>query len=108
MDSVGGDVVYHRGTRLHQPTSVVGLDRGAWEGRMGSCSRTPCSWGAYVSDLRPELMAKAVEEFSAKQFTEDVMDNITLYAPCAMGQVVSARNVHSNRFPSYAGLQTIS
>ena len=44
-------------------------------------------------------MAKAVEEFSATQFTENVMDNITLYAPCAMGQVVSARNVHSIRFP---------
>jgi aryl-alcohol dehydrogenase-like predicted oxidoreductase len=48
----------------------------------------------YVSDLRPELMVRAVEEFSAKQFTEDVVDNITLYAPCAMGQVVTARNVH--------------
>jgi leucine dehydrogenase len=57
----------------------------------------------YVSDLRPELMAKAVEDFSAKQFTEDVMDNITLYAPCAMGQVVSARNVHSIRFPIICG-----
>ena len=48
-------------------------------------------------------MVKAAEEFSAKQFTEDVMDNITLYAPCAMGQVVSARNVHSIRFPIICG-----
>jgi glutamate dehydrogenase/leucine dehydrogenase len=31
------------------------------------------------------------------------MDNITLYAPCAMGQVVSARNVHSIRFPIICG-----
>jgi glutamate dehydrogenase/leucine dehydrogenase len=57
----------------------------------------------YVSDLRPELMLKAVEEFSAKPFTEDVVDNITLYAPCAMGQVVSARNVHRIRFPIICG-----
>jgi glutamate dehydrogenase/leucine dehydrogenase len=48
-------------------------------------------------------VVKAVEEFSAKQFTEDVVDNITLYAPCAMGQVVSARNVHSIRFPIICG-----
>jgi leucine dehydrogenase len=57
----------------------------------------------YVSDLRPELVVKAVEEFSAKRFTEDVVDNIILYAPCAMGQVVSARNVHSIRFPIICG-----
>lgn len=57
----------------------------------------------YVSDLRPELMLKAVEEFSAKPFTEDVVDNITVYAPCAMGQVVSARNVHRIRFPIICG-----
>ena len=62
----------------------------------------------YVSDLRPELMLKAVEEFSAKPFTEDVVDNITVYAPCAMGQVVSARNVHSIRFPIICGSATIS
>ncbi len=48
-------------------------------------------------------MVKAAEEFSAKQFTEDLTDNITLYAPCAMGQVVSARNVHSIRFPIICG-----
>ena len=48
-------------------------------------------------------MVKAVEKFSAKPFTEDVMDNITLYAPCAMGQVVSAQNVHSIRFPIICG-----
>ena len=48
-------------------------------------------------------MVKAVEEFSAKRFTEDVVDNITLYAPCAMGQVVSARNVHRIRFPIICG-----
>ena len=48
-------------------------------------------------------MAKAVEEFSAKRFTEDVANKITLYAPCAMGQVVSARNVHSIRFPIICG-----
>jgi leucine dehydrogenase len=57
----------------------------------------------YVSDLRPELMLKAVEEFSAKSFTEDVVDNITVYAPCAMGQVVSARNIHRIRFPIICG-----
>jgi len=57
----------------------------------------------YVSDLRPELIVKAVKEFSAKEFTEDVLDKITLYAPCAMGQVVSARNVHSVRFPIICG-----
>jgi leucine dehydrogenase len=57
----------------------------------------------YVSDLRPELTIKAVEEFSAKEFTEDAVDNITLYAPCAMGQVVSARNVHCIRFPIICG-----
>ena len=48
-------------------------------------------------------MIKAVEKFAAKPFTEDAMDNITLYAPCAMGQVVSARNVHSIRFPIICG-----
>jgi leucine dehydrogenase len=57
----------------------------------------------YVSDLRSELVVKAVEEFSAKRFTEDVVNDITLYAPCAMGQVVSARNVHSIRFPIICG-----
>jgi glutamate dehydrogenase/leucine dehydrogenase len=57
----------------------------------------------YVSDLRPELMLKAVEEFSAKPFTEDVADYITVYAPCAMGQVVSARNIHRIRFPIICG-----
>jgi glutamate dehydrogenase/leucine dehydrogenase len=31
------------------------------------------------------------------------VDNITLYAPCAMGQVVSARNVHTIRFPIICG-----
>jgi leucine dehydrogenase len=49
------------------------------------------------------LIVKAVKEFSAKEFTEDVLDKITLYAPCAMGQVVSARNVHSVRFPIICG-----
>jgi len=57
----------------------------------------------YVSDRRPELIVKAAEEFSAKQFTEDAVDNITVYAPCAMGQVVSARNVHTVRFPIICG-----
>jgi glutamate dehydrogenase/leucine dehydrogenase len=57
----------------------------------------------YVSDLRPELMVKAVEEFSAKPFSENMIDNITLYAPCAMGQVVSARNVRGIRFPIICG-----
>jgi leucine dehydrogenase len=57
----------------------------------------------YVSDLRPELMVKAVNEFAAKEFTEDVVEKITLYAPCAMGQVVSARNLRSIRFPIICG-----
>jgi glutamate dehydrogenase/leucine dehydrogenase len=48
-------------------------------------------------------MLKAVEEFSAKPFTEDVVDDITVYAPCAMGQVVSARNIHRIRFPIICG-----
>jgi hypothetical protein len=46
-------------------------------------------------------MAKAVEDFSAKQFTEDVMDNITLYAPCAMGQVVSRTECSQHSVPDH-------
>ena len=105
MDCAGGDFVYNCGIRLYQSPSVVGLDRGAWQGRMGSCSSAPRNWAAvlYVSDRRPELIVKAAEKFSAKQFTEDAVDNVTLYAPCAMGQVVSARNVHSIRFPIICG-----
>ncbi len=85
-----------------RPSSVwiEGLGKVGWD-----LARRLHAVGAelYVSDLRPELMVKAVEEFSAKQFTEDVVDNITVFAPCAMGQVVSARNVHWIRFPIICG-----
>jgi leucine dehydrogenase len=79
---------------------VEGLGKVGWD-----LARRLHAVGAelYVSDLRPELTIKAVEKFSAKQFTEDMVDNITLYAPCAMGQVVSARNVHCIRFPIICG-----
>jgi leucine dehydrogenase len=86
----------------HRPSSVwiEGLGKVGWD-----LARRLHAVGAelYVSDRRPELIVKAAEEFSAKQFTEDAVDNITLYAPCAMGQVVSARNVHSIRFPIICG-----
>ena len=79
---------------------IEGLGKVGWD-----LARRLHSVGAelYVSDLRPELIAKAAEQFSAKQFTENVADNITLYAPCAMGQVVSARNVCNIRFPIICG-----
>jgi leucine dehydrogenase len=86
----------------HGPLSVwiEGLGKVGWD-----LARRLHAVGAdlYVSDLRPELMVRAAKEFSAKQFSEDVANNITLYAPCAMGQVVSARNVHSIRFPIICG-----
>jgi leucine dehydrogenase len=104
VDRIGGDVVYHRGTRLtgYSLSSVwiEGLGKVGWD-----LAYRLHAVGAelYVSDLKSELMVKAIEEFSAKPFTEDVMNNITLYAPCAMGQVVSARNVHRIRFPIICG-----
>jgi len=79
---------------------IEGLGKVGWD---LACRLHAVGAELYVSDLRPELMVKAVEKFSAKPFTEDVMDNITLYAPCAMGQVVSAQNVHSIRFPIICG-----
>src|SRR5260370_42236846 len=49
---------------------AVLLDRGARQGRMGSCSSAPCRWcEAYVSDLRPELIVKAGWEFFPKTIT---------------------------------------
>ena len=79
---------------------IEGLGKVGWD-----LARRLHSVGAqlYVSDLRPELVAKATAQFSAKQFTEAVVDNITVYAPCAMGQVVSSRNVRNIRFPIICG-----
>jgi leucine dehydrogenase len=96
--------VYQGGTQLYRlrlsSVWVEGLGKVGWD-----LARRLHSVGAelYVSDIRPELMAKAAEQFSAKQFTEDVVDNITLYAPCAMGQVVSPWNVCNIRFPIICG-----
>jgi leucine dehydrogenase len=89
----------HIGQRLSS-VWIEGLGKVGWD-----LARRLHAVGAelYVSDLRRELVVKAVEEFSAKRFTEDVVNDITLYAPCAMGQVVSARNVHSIRFPIICG-----
>jgi leucine dehydrogenase len=79
---------------------IEGLGKVGWD---LACRLHAVGAELYVSDLRPELMVKAVEKFAAKPFTEDAVDNITLYAPCAIGQVVSARNVHSIRFPIICG-----
>ena len=62
----------------------------------------------YVSDLKSELMVKAIEEFSAKPFTEDVMNNITLYDRARLDKSYPHGMFTEFGSRSSVGLQTIS
>ena len=47
----------------------------------------------YVSDIRPDAVAEAVQ-FGAEELGATDSKFIAVYSPCAMGQVVTATNVH--------------
>lgn len=57
----------------------------------------------YVSDLNWDRVNDAVSEFDARPYTDSLADNIDIYAPCAMGQVVTSLNVGTMKFPVICG-----
>ena len=48
----------------------------------------------YVSDIRPDAVAQAVQ-FGAEELGSADSKFIAVYSPCAMGQVVTAANIHT-------------
>jgi leucine dehydrogenase len=57
----------------------------------------------YVSDVLPDRVAAACDKFGAIEYTPEMADQIQVYAPCAMGQVVRADNIDDIKFPVICG-----
>lgn len=57
----------------------------------------------YVSDLHADLVDKAVHALGAKAFVESDQASIAVYAPCAMGQVISDDNIDAMDYSVICG-----
>lgn len=81
------------GDQLHGiPIWVQGLGKVGMDLAERICRLIPDDLNLMVSDLRTDLVARA-EALGARGLTEADKRFVAIYAPCAMGQVITAENV---------------
>ena len=56
-----------------------------------------------VSDIRPDLVSRAVKEKTVFKIAENDKKFMAIYAPCAIGQVINPGNLHSTRYSVICG-----
>jgi leucine dehydrogenase len=57
----------------------------------------------WVSDLIESRVVAAINQFHAHEYWSDFADDIDVYAPCAMGGIITSVNVNEIRFPIICG-----
>jgi leucine dehydrogenase len=81
----------HLGARRAMRVWIQGLGKVGWELAKYLYNN---GYILYVSDLNQQLVQAAIEQFSARPY-EEKTSPIDIYAPCAMGQVITPENVDS-------------
>lgn len=57
----------------------------------------------YVSDIDANKVAKAQDQFQATVYADHMFDEIDIYAPCALGNVIHGHNFDTIAFPIICG-----
>jgi leucine dehydrogenase len=57
----------------------------------------------YVSDIRNELVEKAITEFGAIAYEDNFLYDVDIYSPCALGNVITQENIKNWSIPIICG-----
>jgi leucine dehydrogenase len=85
------------------PIWIQGLGKVGYDLLSRLFIETGSELNGYVSDLRPEIVQKAMDEFYVREITDADKRFMAIYAPCAMGQVINSENINRIQYSIICG-----